>query len=486
MTEPTINNNQNNLATDRMAGSGTLKRSLNFLYVYAIATGAILTFIGYWDGNFLTLAGPATFLSFAIMTMMVLPIAFIYAELSTMLPSVGAELVYGTVGLNRHMGFWASWLILAAWMAVPPAAIMGIVSWIDRTLHLGLSIEKIAIIGGIVLIIYTWLSLNDIQLAGQIQTGMLFLGLFGCTLTAILFLTSGHWSWENFHPFFRSALNGGGETGNGGMWGWFMGTAVLIGPFFGFETVPQMVEEGNFPIKDQGKAIWGSVVTCGALYVLFFFALAGMGDWGFLTGNGTYAPFSALNIMDKYGWSASYIVFFGVAGILCTIGTCILGFWLSTVRLLYAMGRQNFLPKVFAKCNKHHQPIAPNIFLLVISLISLILMNTTSFLNDFYMLMSFSCASAYFIVCISAINLARKHPEWERPFKIKGGQAFRILALVDALLIAWLCTLGQNIKSWKALSVYLIAGAALWIWMLLFKWTKEKVWMRTPEGEKDF
>ena len=48
----------------------------------------------------------------------------------------------------------------------------------------------------------------------------------------------------------------------------------MITPYFGFETVPAMVEEGDFPIKDQKKAILGSVITCGAIYTIFYFCLA--------------------------------------------------------------------------------------------------------------------------------------------------------------------------------------------------------------------
>lgn len=45
----------------------------------------------------------------------------------------------------------------------------------------------------------------------------------------------------------------------------------MITPYFGFETVPAMVEEGDFPIKDQKKAILGSVLTCGAIYTILLF-----------------------------------------------------------------------------------------------------------------------------------------------------------------------------------------------------------------------
>ena len=43
------------------APSGGLKKSLRLIYVYAIAAGAIFTFIGYWDTIFMNTAVPALF-----------------------------------------------------------------------------------------------------------------------------------------------------------------------------------------------------------------------------------------------------------------------------------------------------------------------------------------------------------------------------------------------------------------------------------------
>ena len=53
--------------------------------------------------------------------------------------------------------------------------------------------------------------------------------------------------------------------------------SFMITPYFGFETVPAMVEEGDFPIKNQKKAILGSVLTCGAIYALFCVLLMSFG-----------------------------------------------------------------------------------------------------------------------------------------------------------------------------------------------------------------
>lgn len=467
-------------------GSGKLKKSLRLLYVYALATGAILTFIGYWDGIFLTGAGPATFLSFALMTMLVLPVAYVYCELTAMLPSAGAELVFNTIGLNKYWGFLSSWSIMAAWIAVPPAAVMGILEWINYAFRLELSFGTVVIIAVIVLIFYTILSLSDIQLSGKIQTFMLFAALIGVTLTGIIFLFSGHWSISNFKPFLQSAHAGGGAAGTGGIKGWLIGTAFIVTPFFGFETVPQLVEEGDFPIKDTSKAILGSVLTCGALYVFFFFALAGMGNWSSLTEGGSNAPFVAIKIIESvFGWYG-YSIFFGITAVLFTIGTCILGFWISTVRLMYAMGRQGFLPKVFSKVNKHNQPIVPNLLVLGLSLGAILIMNAGTYLQDFFTVMALSVAIAYAITMFSSIQIAKNHPEWERPYLLKGGQTFRWFAFFIAICIAILCAIGLPVGAWISWGYYMAIGCLIVLFMSLFAWNKSPIWMLTPDGEKEF
>lgn len=468
--------------TLRLDRENVLQRSMKLLYVYAMATGAIFTFMCYWDGIFMSYCGPATFLAYAIMTAAVLPIAFVYAELSTMLPSTGSSLVFNTVGINKHAGFWSSWLIMMAWAAVPAAGTLGIIDWLNYQFGLNLTGMHAVVVGAIALAAWCGLSLLKNIVAGQVQTAMLLLGIGGVALTAILYIVSSDWSILNFNHFFASSLNGGGESGNGGWIGWMIGAAFMISPFFGFETVPAMVEEGDFPIKDQKKAILGSVITCGVIYVIFYFALAGMAPWATLTEGGSSAPFISIKaFLDAYGWS-QYALFLGIVGVLFPIGTSVLGFWYSSVRMIYAMGRQNFLPAAFAKTNKYGQPILPNILIFILSVMFLLMPSITSFFN----LMAFACASCYIISVISSLKMQKEHPEWERPYKLPGGNAMRYLALVIAIIIDGFCAYGQATESWIGFAGYMGVGLVLWIWMMIKKWPKEKVWMMTPDGEKEF
>lgn len=470
------------VASQNWEGSGKLKRSLKWVYVYSLATGAIFTFMGYWDGVFLSACGPATWLAFLLMTVLIMPIAYVYCELAALMPYTGAELRYATVGLNKHAGFWSSWLIMLAWVAVPPAGVMGVLDWLNFTTNAGISDQVITLIGCGCLVAFCLMSMYKIEIAGSVQTFMLFAAIFGCLLTVGVLLFSGKIDFANMTPHFRSGF----EADYGLFWGWMIGLSIIITPYFGFEVVPNLVEEGNFPIKSLSQAIWGSAVSAGVVYVLFYFFTSNIAPWEELTNNGDFSGFVILKQMVTWstGWKR-YALFFGITCILFPIATSVLGFWISSVRLLYAMGRHNFLPKSFAKTNKHSEPIVPNLLVLAIGILFLLFRNST-FVSDFFILMAIGVAATYLIVMTSAIRISTKHPEWERPFKLPGGMAMRILALCIAGIITFGCVWSLTWGSMRVLAGYLGLGLLIWLYAMVAIWPKRKVWMQTPDGERTF
>lgn len=458
-----------------------LKKSVQLLFIYTVATGSIFTYVSYWDSVFYSYCGPGTFLAFALMTLAILPVALVYSELAPLFRTAGGELIYNTVGMNKHMGFFASWLIMAAWISVPPAVVMAMMTWISRTFHLNLSFQTIMILGIVILLIYFLMSLQDINFLVKAQAFCLFANIGSALITAIVLLFSGHWHLANFANMFQTNV-----TPQAGIPGWVIGMALLITPFFGFETVPQMVEEGDFPIKNAKKAIMGSVITCGTIYAFFFFAVAGLDNFSHLLTTDSSNGFLTIIAMQKIlGWTFWPFIY-GVISIFLGMSASLLGFWMSTVRMLYSMSSRNFLPPVFSKVNKHHQPILPNIFMLAISITFVVLENAGTFMKDFFNLMAFGCACAYALTMISAMLIHKKHPEWKSPNAVKGGNAFRLLALVIAVAIAYFCTLGQGIGSWISFAVYMGVGVLLWAWMVIFRWRKSSVKIVTPDGEQEY
>ena len=466
-----------------MKSENVLSKSMKLIYVYAMATGAIFTFMCYWDGIFLSYTGPATFLAFLLMTLAVIPTSYVYAEFSTVLPSAGSCLVYNTVGINKHFGFLSAWLIMCAWIAVPAAGILGILEWIEFQFNIQFNNLNSILIGTLFLVLWCILSLCKNVVAGKVQSVMLFIGILGVTICSIALFVSGKWSWDNFSVFFVSSNmeKYGGSFATTGI-AWIVGCSFMITPYFGFETVPAMVEEGTFPIKDQKKAILGSVVTCGAIYTIFYFAVAGVMPWEELTNNGDCQPFVTFKALEYCFGSkvALFVLFMGIVGVVFPIATSVLGFWYSGVRMLYAMGRNNFLPKAFSYTNRFNQPILPNILILVTSIGFISLRSITAFFD----LMAFACALCYVITSISSLRMDKTYPEWERPFKCK--KYIKIISLIIMIIIALCCTIGINVDTWIGFAGYLAVGIVLWLYMIIVKWPKERVWMNTPDGKKEY
>ena len=133
---------------------GGLNKSLKLIFVYTVATGSIFTFVNYWDSVFYGYCGSGTFLAFALMTVAILPVALVYSELASLFHTSCGELIYNTVGINKHVGFLASWLIMAAWISVPPAVVMAIMTWVNKTFALGLGTWQMVSCAAVLLVLY--------------------------------------------------------------------------------------------------------------------------------------------------------------------------------------------------------------------------------------------------------------------------------------------------------------------------------------------
>ena len=211
---------------DKQNKSNGLNKSLKLIFVYTVATGSIFTFVNYWDSVFYGYCGSGTFLAFALMTVAILPVALVYSELASLFHTSGGELIYNTVGINKHVGFLASWLIMAAWISVPPAVVMAIMTWVNKMLGLNLGTWPMVGCAAVLLVLYFLMSIQNVQFLVKAQAGMLFCNITVTILTGFILLFSGHWHLENFGNIFTTTL----ESVNG-IPGWIIGMALLITPY---------------------------------------------------------------------------------------------------------------------------------------------------------------------------------------------------------------------------------------------------------------
>lgn len=200
-----------------------LNKSLKLIFVYTVATGSIFTFVNYWDSVFYGYCGKGMFLAYALMTLVILPVALVYSELASLFRTSGGELIYNTVAFNKHIGFLAAWLIMAAWISVPPAVVMAIMTWFNKTFRLQLGSIPLVCGGAVLLVICFCMSLQNVQFLVRAQAVMVFSNN-ACTLvTGFALLLSGHWRLSNVSGLFATTL-----PSIDGIPGWIIGMALLI------------------------------------------------------------------------------------------------------------------------------------------------------------------------------------------------------------------------------------------------------------------
>ena len=64
-----------------------------------------------------------------------------------------------------------------------------------------------------------------------------------------------------------------------------------------------------------------------------------------------------------------------------------------------------------------------------------------------------------------------------------------VLSLIIALVVAFFCTIGIGTETWLGFVGYMVVGLVLW-GLMLVKWHRggkdSTVWMRTPEGVREY
>ena len=123
-----------------------------------------------------------------------------------------------------------------------------------------------------------------------------------------------------------------------GMEGIFTGAFVIFFAYVGFDAISTAAEETNNPQRDLPVAIMGTLVLCTVLYILVALVLTGVVP---LNAIDTQAPLAHAMRFIGNNWYAGLIS----VGALCALTTVLLIYQLGTTRILFAMSRDNFLPK---------------------------------------------------------------------------------------------------------------------------------------------
>ena len=192
-----------------------------------------------------------------------------------------------------------------------------------------------------------------------------------------------------------------------------MGAFIIFFAYIGFDALATAAEECKNPQKDLPIGIMGSLLITTIVYVLVALILTGLQPTsGVAIPDGIFkAPMAFAMSAVGQNWIAGLISIGSLAG----LTSVLLVMFLAATRVLYAMSRDHFLPRVFQKMHpKYNTPHVLTITVGVVGALGTILLD----LNVAASLCNFGTFTSFIIVCIAVLLLRKSDPDRERPFKV--------------------------------------------------------------------
>lgn len=301
------------------------------LYMGAVLGSGILILPGYTA----ELAGPASILSWVILALLSVPIAFCFARLSLQYKHYG-----GLATIVEH-AFGRTWSAIVGWFffvwVSTGQAVVGLTG--SGYLVHAFGLPEYAYHGLAFVFLVAALVTNMLGMKASGRVSLLLSGAVLTILIATILFSFPHIRTEQFTPFAPHGWSGIGAA-----------CVLIFWACFGWESLTHLVPEFRDPERDVMRSMWTSLIIVGAVYVLLSIVTVGTGAYG---ANGQGAPLAWL-MGHALGVNAA-VATAVVACIVC-LGTLNV-FLASSSRLGYSMAVENKFPRWFGKTNAAGTPL---------------------------------------------------------------------------------------------------------------------------------
>jgi len=389
-----------------------LKKVLSYPAILLITINSIMgTGIFFLPAVGAGAAGPASLLSWIILSIISIYIAMCFGELASMFPKSGGIYEYCKQAYGRFFSFIIGWMTVVAGNVTIAMLVVGAVQYL---LPLGAIWMKIAIS---LLFIFAF---NYIAFKGMKTSAVMLVVFAFITLAAILGLTiPGLFKFNvgNFKPFFifpASSL--------------VLAIFLIAETFFGWETATFLAEETKDGQRVMPKAlIWGTVIIA-IICILFVVTSLGVMPWNIFGSSAT--PLTDLGILH-YGGLGGDI--FTILVYLAIIGS-VAGWVVSAPRLLLAMAKDKLFLDHFAKIHKKNlTPHRAILFQTILTTI-LVIVGAGSYTTMLHLLVPIVLV-AYSFVLVSVVVLRYKKPDQKRFYTAPFGKVGPIIIALFMLQV---------------------------------------------------
>ena len=451
----------------------TLSRGLSLVDVTMIGVGAmigagIFGLTGIAAGK----AGPAGLLiAFALNGLVTLMTGLSYAELGAAIPAAGGGYSFVREGLSRFWGFSAGWI---SWFSNSVACSLYAVIFgsffVELLGSFGIKFsEEILLLNmsGVqwaekVITIVIVLIFIGINTRGASETGavgniittfkiivLMFLVIAGL---GVMFGSNSGWmiNFQNPAPANGSYVGGAIPYGISGI---FLAMGLTFVAFEGYEIIAQSGEELVDPKRNLPRAIFYSIGITVIVYLLVAFVAIGaliqdlgLPNWLFLEIEGEKAMIRTAESIIPFGIGAFIMILGGLASTTSALNATIY----SSSRVSFAMGRGNDLPQFFGRI--HPQNRTPHIAIYTSGAL-IIFFAALLPIQDVASGASLTFLLLFLLVNISLLQLRKKRPDLERPFRVP--------------LVPWLPIFSILVQAGLALALFNVSWIA---WVSVIAW----------------
>lgn len=266
--------------------TGNLKKAIKMRHAVALYVSSVLgSGILVLPGLAAQLAGPASLIAWAVLSLASYPFAYTFATLSSRNPESGGIYAFAKESFGLPIAVVTGWEFIFWYFTGGPAVTLIAASYLSFAFPLS-RFEIFAVAGGIILLafIVNYLGIhfsNKIQLAVVVSIVVLLL--------AAVILSAGSMRAENFVPFSPNGLLPIGTA-----------AALIFWSYLGYENVSNVAEEFENPKRDFQRSILLSVILISGLYIAV--AMVTVGTQAYKSG-GSVAPFAAIfaNVLGSHG-----------------------------------------------------------------------------------------------------------------------------------------------------------------------------------------
>lgn len=376
-----------------------MKGVLSFKVILLVTINSIMG-TGIW---FLTAAGakhagPASLISWVILSLISIYIAMCFSELTSMFPKAGGVYEFAKQTYGRFWSFVIGWTTSIAGSVTIAMLLLGALQYMIPIRYSGLYIP----VALVLIVLFNYIAYRGMQTSTYMLVGFALVTL--ATITSIIVPGFFSLEVEKFTPFFVfPAFN------------ILLAIFFIAETFFGWESAIFLSAETKDPKRVMPKALIIGTMVIAAFSLLLTFTALGNIPWQ------EYAE-SVAPLRDL---GSAYFGTAGTAIFTILVSTSIIGAvasWIVTApRLLMALAEDKLFFVHFAKIHPKHKSPYVSILFQIVVLSVLVYIGSGSYEILLHMLIPLIIV-LYSAVLLSVVVLRFKRPEAPRPFRAPLGK----------------------------------------------------------------